>query len=123
MLRIFFLSIESDQRLTLQNLNNELATVVSKYFHIGIQLGIPEHQLKEFESNYPEARRCFSELISYWLKNSERVSWDSLTTALESPSVNEKKLASELREKYLPSLLSKSQGTILIGNRTHTDKI
>ena len=80
--------------------------MVSKYYYIGVQLGIPEHQLNEFESNYPEARRRFSELISYWPKNSESVSWDSLTMALESPFVDEKRLASELREKYL---LSESQ--------------
>ena len=116
----FFPSIESDQGLTLQNLNNELAAMISKYFYVGIQLGIPEHQLNEFESNYSEARRRFSEVISYWLKNSKAVSWDSLITTLESQAVNEKKLASELREKYLPSLSAKSQGTVYI---THTDKL
>ena len=86
--------------------------MIRKYFFIGIQLGIPEHQISEFESNYPEVNRRFSEVISYWLKNSKAVSWDSLITALESPSVNEKKLASELREKYLPSSSVNSQGTV-----------
>ena len=100
------------QGLTLQNLSNELATVVSKYFPIGIQLGVPDHQIKVFESSYnSDASRCFSEVISYWLKNVKAVSWDSIVTALESQSVNEKTLASELSEKYLPLSSAKTQGS------------
>ena len=79
--------------------------MVSKYFSIGIQLGVPDYQISVFERTYNfDARRCFPEVISYWLNNAG-VSWDSLITALESLSVNEKKLASELRKKYLPAKL------------------
>ena len=89
-----------EQGLSLRNLSNELANVVTKYFEIGIQLGIPEHQLYKFESDHLSVQRRFSKVISYWLNNATGVSWDSLITALETQSVGEKKLANELAKKY-----------------------
>lgn len=88
--------------LKLRNLINELASVVAEYYTIGVQLGISVNKLQEFEENYSLVNRRFSAVISYWLKgNTEPVTWESLITALESPSVGEETLANELREKYI----------------------
>ena len=89
--------------------------MVHIYHNFGIQLGVPEHKIKEFEKEHSETYRRFSAVILYWLNNSEAVSWDCLIAALESPSVNQKKLASELRKKHsVSSLSTETQGILLM---------
>ena len=89
--------------------------MASNYDRVGIQLGVPEHKIKEFEKEHLEVYRCFYAVISYWLNNSDAVSWDCLITALESPSVSENNLANKLREKHsVPSLSAKTQGILLM---------
>ena len=87
--------------LDLRNITNELGSVMAKWFPIGVQLGIGDGKLQEIETNYRTADRCFSEVISFWLKGNTPVamSWKSLVEVLESPFVNEKGLARRLRDK------------------------
>ena len=82
-------------------MTNELGSVMAKWFPIGVQLGINEAKLHEIETNYRLTDRCFSEVISFWLRKNTQVAvtWKSLVEVLESPFVNEKGLARRLREK------------------------
>ena len=90
--------------LELKNLTNELANVTSKYYEIGIQLGIDEEKLKQIESDHKDnIKRRFSEMLSCWSKGNGdgAPSWNSLVSALESKSVGEKTLAATLRKQYI----------------------
>ena len=75
--------------------------MIDKWFRIGVQLGINETMLNQIEANHRNVDRCFSEVISFWLKGNTpiTVSWKSLVEVLESPFVSEKGLARGLREK------------------------
>lgn len=88
--------------LNLPDLLEELADCFSKYYHIGIQLGIDDGKIEEFEQNYSmKADRCFPAVISHWLDgNAAPVTWETLISVLKSRSVNKKGLALELERKY-----------------------
>ena len=79
---------------------NELTTVSHEVRKIGIQLGIPNHKIKQFEKDSDNA---FSDIMDYWLKENTEVptTWESLVNALESPYVGEVGLARFLRKKYM----------------------
>ena len=96
----------------------ELANCFTKYYHIGIQLGIDNGKIVEFEHNHSKAAdRCFPAVISYWLDgNAAPVKWETLIAALKSRFVDKTGLAQELEEKYIvkskESDLTPTQGTI-----------
>ena len=75
--------------------------MIDKWFRIGVQLGIAETMLNQIEADHRNVDRCFSEVISFWLKGNTpiAVGWKSLVEVLESPFVSEKGLARGLREK------------------------
>lgn len=87
--------------LDLKSITDELGSVMSKWFEIGVQLGINETNLQQIEANYSTVERCFSGMISFWLKGNTEVAvtWKSIIVVLESRFVNEKGLANQLREK------------------------
>ena len=89
--------------LNLRSVTNELVSVMAKWYHIGVQLGVNPAKLEEIETNYQKADRRFSEVIKFWLRRNIRsrvaVSWESLVEVLESPFVDEEGLAMRLREK------------------------
>ena len=87
--------------LDLRSVTNELGSVMAKWYPIGIQLGISQAKLKEFEMNHRTADRCFAEVINFWLDGNTpvAVSWTSLIGILEQPFIGEKGLAGRLREK------------------------
>lgn len=81
---------------------NELDSVVSKWFQIGIQLGVSESRLHQIEADHRTSDRCLSEVIIFWLNGNTNadITWESLITALEASGVNEKGLAKSLIQKY-----------------------
>ena len=89
--------------LDLRTVTNELGSVMTKWYSIGVQLGVSEHKLEEIETNYQKADRRFSEVIKFWLRGNTRsrvaVSWESLVEVLESSFVDEEGLAMRLRER------------------------
>ena len=101
-----------DLELKLSDLLNELSSVVNKYDSIGVQLQISTETLKKIEKEHTETNRRFIEVLSHWRKNSDTVTWDTVIAALESPFVDEKKLAKTLREKYIKSTTT-SQGKLI----------
>jgi hypothetical protein len=81
---------------------------MTKYYSIGVQLGVPETKIEEIEMNYGTADRRFSEVIKFWLRGNTpvAVSWKSLVEVLESPFVGEKELARKMREKIVSKAVS-----------------
>ncbi len=78
-----------------------LGSIKTKWFEIGIQLGIPRNKLKEFE----EERDPLSAVVDYWLRENVTepvvpVSWKSIAAALKSKYVGEPGLAELISKKY-----------------------
>ena len=73
-----------------------------KWFQIGIQFGITGNKLKTFEANYSSTYRYLMETVSYWLNGNTNVpvSWESVVTVLNDPSVDESGIAKQIQEKY-----------------------
>lgn len=96
-----FVAVGCDmETLNLRNISNELSSVKYKRHKIGIQLGIPFYKLKEFETE----SEPFSASIDYWLKGNVKevpVTWQSIVDALLSDSVDEKRLAKKIAQKYI----------------------
>ena len=87
--------------IDLRSIRNELRSVLIKWYEIGAQLGVNGAKLREIQIDCHTVERCFSEMISFWFKGNTEVAvtWKSIIDALESPFVNEKHLANQLREK------------------------
>ena len=87
----------------MKDLLNELAPVIDKDYLIGVQLGISIETLRKIEKDHrDDTDRRFLEMLLCWLQgNGEKVSWDSLVSALESPFIGHKTLAATLRKKYV----------------------
>ena len=64
-------------------------------------MDLSDTKLHEIEADYHFTNRRFSEVINFWLKGNTLipVTWESLIDTLESPPINERGLAKELREK------------------------
>ena len=83
----------SDLVLNMQNVTNKLKPV-TEWHDLGIQLGVPDYQLSQIESNYSRDR-CKSEMLSYWFRNADDQSWHVIADALEK--IHYCKLANEIR--------------------------
>ena len=96
----------------MKDLLEELSDCFSKYYHIGIQLGVDGGKIEEFDQDYSQkADRCFPAVISHWLDgNAAPVTWETLITALKSRSVNKKGLAEKLERKY--DVMSKENDSV-----------
>lgn len=70
----------------------------TKWQVLGFQLGIPIAKLLEFK----EEDDPLSAVVDYWLRGSTHVpiSWKSITTVLQSPSIDEPGLAEYITTKY-----------------------
>ena len=92
-------SISAD--LDLRTICNLLGSVKSKWFEIGIQLGIPRHKLVEFRKEDDP----LSAAIDYWLKGNVLdsvvpISWASIVAALKSEHVDETAVADRINSEY-----------------------
>ena len=75
-----------------------------------VTLGVPKRIIDEARENYRgNVYRIKSDAMSWWLANAEIISWDAVARALESPGVDERNLAREIRR-------SRSGGIIRIIN-------
>jgi len=71
---------------------------VTAWHNLGIQLGVPDDELKQIESNYTrDNSRCKSEMLSYWFHNAEEQSWDVIADALEK--IDYRTLANKIRRR------------------------
>ena len=79
----------------------ELYDVSFKWRHIGLQLGIQDSTLMNFQrSNPSESFESLRETLSEWLNNSPSTIWLDIVKALKSKSVGENRLASVIEAKY-----------------------
>ena len=61
----------------------ELRAIVDPYL-LGVHLEIPTEDLDLFRANHPNnITQQRTDVINYWLQNSEDITWDSLARAVE----------------------------------------
>lgn len=71
-----------------------------KWYNLGLELGIDEPTLKVIQKDNKSTDACFSEMLSCLLKMIDPLpSWEAIVKALCQPSVNCKKVASDVAKK------------------------
>ena len=86
--------------LTLKDAINALHSVSYKWYNIGVQLDVPTFQLKNIEKKTSDLMDQLRDTLDYWMNHNFSPSWRHLVDALRAPSVDEKRLAEEIEEKY-----------------------
>ena len=83
-------------------LSSELSAVQTKWYEIGVQLGITTDKLDTFQEDRNTTTRCFLATLKYWVDGNTDVpvSWESIIKVLNGPFVNEPALANYLQRKY-----------------------
>ena len=73
----------------------------SKWYDLGLELGIEDVTLDIIESNcHGDVETCFRKMLSEWLKMiNPRPSWEGLIAALKKSYIGHKKLADEVRKE------------------------
>ena len=83
---------------------NTLNPVVSKYFALGLQLGVEYPQIRAIEYNYRKSKDQLREIISERLKQDSPLTWDDIVIALREDSVREFSLASQIEYDHIHHL-------------------
>jgi len=86
--------------LTLTEVEYEMREVAATdWFPLGVQLGIRPAKLREIERDHLwNVHRCKFEILDWWHRNAQEVSWNALAHALEKMEGYEA-LAQRLRRK------------------------
>ena len=90
----------TDSALNLKNLSSELAAVIN-WFLLGINLGLPKHELSKIQQNYAsqgiDQQRL--EMLYLWLQRTPNATWEDVVRALQQ--MGENRVAENIREKYI----------------------
>uniref|UniRef100_A0A1X7U665 Uncharacterized protein n=1 Tax=Amphimedon queenslandica TaxID=400682 RepID=A0A1X7U665_AMPQE len=79
----------------------------TKWYQFGLHLGLYDPTLNAIKKDHGECKPCLIQCMSAWLRGEDKVrekggpSWSSLATALDT--IEEKPIASYIRNKYCPS--------------------
>ena len=82
---------------------DSISTLTAEWFKLGVALGLSYDTLKTIESNHRgDAHRCQTEMVIAWLqlKDNSQPSWQSLASALSSPSVGRVEIATMITEEH-----------------------
>ena len=82
----------------LHKVQDAIWTARTKWYNIGIRLGISADTLDAFaKAHLHKPDECFTDTIKEWLRNDEpRPTWEALAGALRSPAVGYAHLAETL---------------------------
>ena len=81
----------------LRIVQNKTWSARSHWRNVGIELGILKDDLDAIDRNKRgQCEDCYSEVLSKWLKNDPRPTWNILAEALKSPTVCMTDLAEQL---------------------------
>ena len=94
----------SDER-SLRTILDSISTLAADWFKLGVALRLSYDTLKTIECNYRgDAHRCLTEMVIAWLqmKDNLQPSWQSLASALSSPSVSRIEIATMIAAEHPP---------------------
>ena len=78
--------------------------VRTKWRFFGIMIDIPPDVLDTFPAL--DCLQCYSRVFDFWVRRgTPSVSWDTVVSVLESETLDEKKLADNIRTNFIPSVL------------------
>lgn len=85
----------------IKELVDELHEVRTKWREIGTQLEIPQETLKSIGRQNDDSGLAFTEMIDEWIKGMKdrEPTWVDIVRVLESRSVDERRLARNLRQR------------------------
>ena len=81
-------------------LSSELATVTN-WHQLGINLGLPKHELDKIECDYQGNDRQRLEMLDKWLKQMPSAVWANVVSALKQ--MGENRVAENIHQKYVGS--------------------
>ena len=116
----------AEQDLSLRTLQNELHSICTKWYFLGIQLKIAVGTLERINQECREdAGLCLVKVLNEWLKNNP--SWEGLVHALRSPAVDEVSLANNIQREHchrcsLPDLPEDIDGDIVYRKGAHSTR-
>ena len=89
---------------SLRTILDTISTIAAQWFNLGVALGLSSDTLKTIESNHRDTHRCLTEMVIAWLqmKDNSQPSWQSLASALSSPSVGRIEIATMIATKHPP---------------------
>ena len=88
----------SDIKLDLHNVVNAVKGVVTEWFNLGLNLGLPDTTLRLIDSNHPrDAESCLRTMMSKWLRVDIQASWEKLANALTA--MGENVIAANIKSK------------------------
>ena len=75
---------------------------ISRWFHLGLCLGLSYHRLIIIEDNNPQdIHRCRTEMLTDWLKGvGGESSWRQLACALDSPLIQKTEIATMIATQH-----------------------
>ena len=80
---------------------NSISTLTTKWFNLGLALGLSYDTLKQIELEHPrDLSRCSTEMVVVWLHNTPQPNWQALTYALRLPSVSGFNLATKIATEH-----------------------
>ena len=83
-----------------------------RWFYFGVQLGIPDYELKKIERDFSSVEECKMNMLSMWL-NMKEGSWLDVVGALVNMGM--KSLAKRIAKKY-----GKAKCMCVDSNRSYT---
>uniref|UniRef100_A0A1X7UAQ4 Death domain-containing protein n=1 Tax=Amphimedon queenslandica TaxID=400682 RepID=A0A1X7UAQ4_AMPQE len=99
-----------DLDIVIKELTSDQHLPCSVWHRLGLQLGLYDPRLVDIDKkNRGDPVECFRECMSAWLRGEDKVrekggpSWSSLATALDT--IEEKSIATNIRDKYCTSTL------------------
>ena len=103
MILMFIVYCIPTEKCLLQTTLDSISTLTAEWFSLGLALGLSPDTLREIEYNHPRhARRCLTEMVIAWLqmKDNSQPSWQSLASALSSPSVDRIEIATMIATEH-----------------------
>ena len=81
----------------LRRVQNTLWEARTQWYNLGLDLDISPDSLDSIElANAGNPERCFRAMLTKWLREHQRPTWNALAEALRSPSVGLSHLAEEI---------------------------
>ena len=84
------------------DLLNQLWTVTTVWYQLGLQLGIPIAALNVIMCDHPTTREKFIKMLEEWMKG--RATKRILINALRSEAIRENRLADDIEKWPVPSI-------------------
>ena len=108
-------------RLTKNDLRivrNGVLSVSSKWYDLGLELGISPDHLDAIRKGNDDPQDCLREVLKRWLADVEPApTWRTVIIALRNPAVGHHSLAEELEQKYCTKVETNHQNSATCNNQ------